>query len=126
MQRVESCGFLTGFGCRKKTVHGQAAPPDRDRAKAWYEALERIGPSAVRARLAQESASSHAAMNISTIPIMTKGFAEEWLAWRDQQATKREAEFRTRQIFWTRFAALAASVAASAAVIGWIITIWRK
>ena len=53
--------------------------------------------------LAQESAGSAAAMSIGTAIMMTKGFAEEWLAWRDQQ-----------------------DATASAAVIGWIITIWRK
>ena len=100
--------------------------PGSDQAKAWYEALERVGPSAVRARLAQERTGSAAAISIGTIMMMTKGFAEEWLDWRDQQAAEREARFRSRQIFWTRFAALAASVAASAAAIGWAITIWRK
>jgi broad specificity phosphatase PhoE len=98
-----------------------------ENAKAWFEALERIGPANVRARLAQNDAGSRGAMSIGTVQTMTKGFAEEWLAWHDRQTAAREANFRGWQIFWTRWAAIAASVAALAAAVGWALTIyWRK
>jgi hypothetical protein len=56
---------------------------------------------------------------------MTKGFAQEWLAWHDAQKAQRESTFRADQIYWTRWAALAATGAALAAAIGWAFTIWR-
>ncbi len=95
-------------------------------AKQWYEALERIGASSVRARLLQSDAGSGAALSLGTVPVMTKGFAEEWLAWHDQQTAARETSFRSWQIFWTRWAAIAASVAALATAIGWVFTIATK
>jgi fatty acid desaturase len=55
---------------------------------------------------------------------MTAGFAQEWLAWKDQRKTEREDELKSRQIFWTRFAAITASIAAGAA--GWAWTICCK
>jgi hypothetical protein len=98
-----------------------------EHAKAWFEALENIGPANVRARLAQNDAGSRGAMSIGAVQTMTKGFAEEWLAWHDRRTAEREANFRGWQIFWTRWAALAASVAALATAIGWAVTIyWRK
>ena len=57
---------------------------------------------------------------------ITMGFIEEWLAWHDQRKEEREATFRTSQIYWTRWAALAASGAVIVAVIGWVITLWSK
>jgi hypothetical protein len=99
---------------------------ERERQRRWYDALERTGPENVRARLAQTDAGSPGAISIGTENVMTIGFAQEWLAWHDRQKSEREARFRNRQIFWTRWAAIAASVAASAAAIGWLITIWRK
>ncbi|HWS10055.1 MAG TPA: hypothetical protein VN362_19620 [Xanthobacteraceae bacterium] len=103
------------------------ASGNAEHAKEWFEALERTGPANVRARLAQNEASSRGAMSIGTVSVMTKGFAEEWLAWHDRRTAEREANFRGWQIFWTRWAAMAASVAALAAAIGWAFTIyWRK
>jgi hypothetical protein len=56
---------------------------------------------------------------------MSVGFAQEWQGWHDPQKSEREAEFKTRQIFWTRTAALAASIAALAGAIGWAWTIFH-
>ena len=86
---------------------------------------EKTGPENVRLRLAQHSAGSHGAISIGTGQTITIGFAQEWLAWHDRRKIEREAEFRNRQIFWTRWAANAASVAAAAAV-GWVIIILMK
>jgi hypothetical protein len=102
----------------------QAAQPERQRE--WYEALERTGTSSVRIRLQQVDASSNGSMSIGGVQSMTKGFAEEWLAWHDRRKDEKEREFRSNQIFWTRWAAFAASVAAAAGAVGWIITILRK
>jgi hypothetical protein len=93
--------------------------------RRWYEALEATGPESVRARLAQSDAGSAGVLTgIGTEPHITKGFAEEWLAWHDRRKAERDAQFRANQIYWTRWAALAASVAALAAAIGWGVTIW--
>jgi hypothetical protein len=107
----------------KKSQWADANP---EKAKQWYEALERMGASSVRARLLQNDAGSPAALNLGSVVLHDEGFAEEWLAWHDQQTSAREASFRSWQIFWTRWAALAASVAALATAIGWIYTIATK
>jgi hypothetical protein len=95
-----------------------------DDLRRWYEALERTGPENVRPRIADKS--SHASVAIGTEISMTVGFAQEWLAWHDRQKIRREAEFRSNQIFWTRWAAIAASVAALAALFGWFLTVLQK
>jgi hypothetical protein len=93
----------------------------------WYQALERMAPENVRATLAASGheVGSRAAIHIGT-QAMTKGFAQEWLAWHDAQKAQRENTFRADQIYWTRWAALAATGAALAAAIGWIFTIWHS
>jgi hypothetical protein len=95
-------------------------------AERWYNTLERTGVENVRARLSQTDAGSPGSISIGTEHSVTIGFAQEWLAWHDRQKAEREASFRSAQIFWTRWAALAASLAALAAAIGWILTAWRK
>jgi hypothetical protein len=85
---------------------------------------DRTGPENVRARLAQTNAGSAGSIAIGTEINMTIGFAQEWLAWHDKQKAEREAQFRRRQIYWTRWAAWAASVAALAAVFGWLLKIF--
>jgi hypothetical protein len=54
---------------------------------------------------------------------MTVGFAQEWLAWRDRKKAEREDKFKATQVYWTRWAAISASCAAAAAVIGWLVTL---
>jgi hypothetical protein len=97
-----------------------------DQGKRWYEILEEMGAANVRARLVQVNAGSVGSVAIGTQPNMTIGFAQAWLAWQDKQTAEREQNFRRAQIFWTRWAALAASTAAIAAAIGWCLTAWRK
>lgn len=98
-------------------------PHDDAKAKEWIAALERTGPENVRARLLQTDAGSPGAISIGTIQSMTIGFAQEWLAWRDRLRSEKEDGFRGLQIFWTRWAALAATVAATATAIGWLYTL---
>jgi hypothetical protein len=94
-----------------------------DLSNTWIDALERTGSENVRARLAMTDAGSRGAVTIGTVAVMTIGFAQEWLAWQDRRKSEREAAFRSNQIYWTRWAAISASCAAAAAVIGWITTI---
>jgi hypothetical protein len=102
------------------------AAGDLLQTERWYRALERMAPENVRATLAATGyeVGSRAEIHIGA-QAMTKGFAQEWLAWHDAQKAQRENTFRTRQIYWTRWAALAATVAALATAIGWAFTIWR-
>jgi hypothetical protein len=90
--------------------------------RRWFEALESMGPENVRVIVAFDVHGSGAAIGIGT-EIVTKGFAQEWLAWHDRQKLQREADFRESQIHWTRWAAIAATAAAAASVIGWIISL---
>jgi hypothetical protein len=95
-------------------------------AKQWFEELEMLGAQNVRARLAQTDAGSAGAIAIGSIPFLTIGFAQEWLAWHDRKRERLEAQRHNRQVFWTRFAALAATIAAASAGLGWAWTIFHK
>jgi len=97
-----------------------------EQAKRWFDELEMIGPQNVRARLAQTDAGSPGAIAIGSIQHMTIGFAQEWLAWHDQKREALEAQRHKQNVFWTRFAAWAATVAAAAAVIGVAWAIYHK
>jgi hypothetical protein len=97
-----------------------------EQAKRWFDELEMIGPQNVRARLAQSDAGSAGAIAIGSITYLTIGFAQEWLAWHDQKREALEARRHNREVYWMRFAALAATVAAVAAVIGVLWTIFHK
>jgi hypothetical protein len=88
--------------------------------------LEALGPQNVRARLAQTDAGSPGAIAIGSIQYLTIGFAQEWLAWHDRKRDALDAERHSQHVFWTRFAAWAATVAAAAAVIGCAWTIFYK
>jgi hypothetical protein len=52
---------------------------------------------------------------------MTKGYAERWLAWHDRKKSEREAAFRSNQIFWTRWAAIVATLIAVGCLMNWIV-----
>jgi hypothetical protein len=97
-----------------------------DQAKRWFEELEMIGVQNVRPRLAQTDAGSAGAIAIGSTTYLTIGFAQEWLAWHDRRREALEAKRHNREVFWTRFAALAATVAAAAAVIGCAWAIFHK
>jgi hypothetical protein len=100
---------------------------ERDTARQWHEALERVGVESVRIRLTQVNCSSASAMALGTENTVIRGFAEEWLAWHEAQKAEKEQAFRSSQLFATRWAAAAASIATIAviaAAIGWVLTAW--
>lgn len=101
------------------------SPAQPDQARRWFEELETQRPQNVRNRLAQVNAGSGGSVPIGATQ-MTIGFAQEWLAWHDQNREALEAQRHNREVFWTRFAALAATVAAAAAVLGVLWTIFHK
>jgi hypothetical protein len=101
------------FPYEKNSWHGG----DAAAARRWYEVLERTGVENVRAVLARNTAGSRASIAIGAESNMTKGFAEEWLYWHDQQKAKRETVYRTRQLKWMRWAALAAIAGVVVAVL---------
>jgi hypothetical protein len=103
----------------------ETSPWNSSHSKRWNAALERTGPENVRARLAQTDAGSNAGIAIGIEQTITIGFAQKWLAWHDRRKSEREAEFRRRSVFWTRFAAVAAAVAAGAGGVGWAFNILR-
>jgi len=92
----------------------------------WFDELERLGPQNVRARLAQSDAGSRGAIAIGSVNSMTIGFAQEWLAWHDRRQEALAEQRHRRQVFWTRFAALAATATAIAGTVGWAWTILHK
>lgn len=102
------------------------AGADQQQTQDWYDELERLGPQNVRLRLAQSDAGSRGAIAIGSVSVMTIGFVQEWLAWHDRRREALEAERHRRQVFWTRFAALAATATAIAGTVGWSWTILHK
>jgi hypothetical protein len=107
-----------------ETSQWHSGDPDLD--ARWLKALELTGTEGVRIRLAQFGCGSAGVIPIGTELNLVRGFAEEWLAWCDSQKAVREASFRKNQVFWTRWAALAATSAAGAAAFGWAITIYGR
>src|ERR1700754_2422873 len=85
------------------------ADADPQQARDWYDELERLGPRNVRPRLAQSDAGSRGSIAIGSVNVMTIGFVQEWLAWHDRRRDALEEQRYRRQVFWTRFAALAAT-----------------
>jgi hypothetical protein len=80
-------------------------------AQSWTQALESTGVENVRATLAKtRPAGSQAGVWIGGA-VITKGFAEHWLAWHDHRA-KRPG----RSCFWIAVGGAAAVVAAIAAL----------
>jgi hypothetical protein len=99
-------------------------PSGAEEGERWLSALEKQGTDNVRARPTLTWAGPRSAIAIGTQSDVTAGFAQEWLAWKDKRKIEREEELKSRQIFWTRFAAIAASVGAGA--VGWAWTICCK
>ena len=106
-----------------ETCRWSAGQPDQ--ANRWFDELELTGPLNVRARLAQADAGSVGSVAIGALH-MTIGFAQEWLAWHDRQKSASEVARHERQIFWTRLAAISATIAGASAAIGWAWTIFHK
>jgi hypothetical protein len=100
--------------------------PNDGTAEQWLAALEKAGADSVRARLAQVNAGSAGATAIGSVPVMTIGFAQEWLTWKDNLKREADVERHERQIRWTKRAAIAASIAAASTFVGWMWTIFVK
>jgi hypothetical protein len=84
-------------------------PAEHERAWRWYQELERLGPDNVRARVAQHDAGSAGALRgVGAEPNLTKGFAEDWLRYRDE----RESKKATRRFWITTTVALISAIAA--------------
>lgn len=84
---------------------------DREQKLAWLAALNRTGPSGLRIRLAQHDGSSNSTLAHAGV-FMTRGFAEEWLDWRDQQDARKAAFFQ-----WSTLLISIAAAAGSLAVL---------
>ena len=92
---------------------------DIDKKLKWCEALESTGPENVRLILGQIP---HRCtfLDFSGRSVHGKGIRERWLAWHDRRKADRESAFRSKQIFWTRWAAIVASLIALGAVLNWM------
>jgi len=99
---------------------------DDSTSRQWIETLEKTGAANVRARLATTDAGPAGAFSIGIVNVMTIGFAQEWLNWKDNQKAVADIERHERQIRWTKTAAIAASIAALSAVAGWVWTVFVK
>jgi hypothetical protein len=86
----------------------------------WCQALEDTGPENVRAILAIDHSGSRSSISIGECS-MTKGYAQRWLAWHDRKKSERESAFRSNQIFWTRWAAIVATIIAVGYALNWMI-----
>ena len=88
-------------------------------SQRWLEELERLGPEKVRHALAGPGGPP-AAIDVGTVKNMTKGFAQDWLAWKDQKKSEEEAALRRRQFRWQRWGIILATAAAAVSVIKWV------
>jgi hypothetical protein len=52
---------------------------------------------------------------------MTKGYAEQWLAWYGRNQSAIDNAFRAKQIFWLKWAAIVLTISAIGGLITWII-----
>jgi hypothetical protein len=97
-------------------------------SERWLDALEGMEPDNVRAILAgaYRDVGSRACISVGSVMDITKGFAQEWLAWHDRIKRETEYNFRWWQIAMTGWAAGAATVAALAGAVGWAWTILHK
>jgi hypothetical protein len=67
---------------------------DLDSKRRFWEALEATGIDRVRTRLQEHNGGERSAINIGGC-MMTKGYAQEWLAWYDRQ---KEQEKEQKQL----------------------------
>jgi hypothetical protein len=109
--------------------HGSRFPYEQNKwsadpaeKKAWYEALERAGPANVRARLAQSSAGGGGSISIGNQVALTKGFAEDWLLWRDERESEAQLAMQAGMLKAAKWSAGAAVAAAIAAVLACVAT----
>ena len=94
-------------------------------ASAWVKILERTGPENVRGKLANLDGriGSGAAIPIGTESAFTVGFAQEWLAWTDQQKAVAEQRRDNAMKWATIWAAVAAGLSALGAIAQAVVAI---
>jgi hypothetical protein len=95
-----------------------------EKKKFWYEQLERSGLAAVKFKLSQDSAGSGGSIAVGREISLTKGFAEEWVAWHDAQQAAADAAFQAKQVRWAKIAAWAGIAAAVLSAIGIAVQFW--
>jgi hypothetical protein len=96
--------------------------PDPERGRRWYESLERLSPAVVRARLNQSTTGSAGSIHIGDEITITKGFAEEWVAWHDRREAEREDSFRRAEVRWLRWTVIVTVIVGA---VGWLVA-WLK
>jgi hypothetical protein len=92
----------------------------------WLEDLEAAGPDAVLAALVQSSTSSAGNLLLGRGGGMTKGFAEEWHAFKMRQKSVRDESRLQKQILIASLAVGASACSALAALASLVITYYSK
>jgi hypothetical protein len=93
---------------------------DLDTKRKWSRTLEDTGVAIVRATLTLDRHGSAASIPIGGV-FMTRGFAEQWLAWHDRKQSASDKTFRAKQIFWPKWAAIVLTISAMGGLIAWMI-----
>ena len=84
---------------------------DADKDRRWFEALENLGPEMVRMRLSQNDSNAGGRLESIANFYITKGFAEDWLKYRDARRARSTA-LRYAIVLAVSSVAAAASLAA--------------
>ncbi|WP_426615397.1 hypothetical protein [Bradyrhizobium sp. McL0616] len=100
-------------------------PPTDAAARAWIKILERIGPENVRSKLGglESRIGAGAAIPLGEETYFTVGFAQEWLAWTDQQRALVEQRRNDAMKWATIWAAIAAGLSALGAIAQAVIAV---
>jgi hypothetical protein len=93
---------------------------DVDTKRKWSQSLEDTGITIVRATLTIDRHGSGASIPIGGV-FMTRGYAEQWLAWYDRKQSASDKAFRSSQIFWPKWAAIVLTISAIGGLVAWII-----
>ena len=72
---------------------------DEGKKKRWCVALKATGPEQVQIILQQSRAGSAGDVVVGG-EFMTRGFAEEWLAWHHNQRREEERSYRRKRLLW--------------------------
>jgi len=86
---------------------------DLETLRRWNAAVEKVGVESIRARLLQSDAGSGELISIGGEDIK-KGFAEQWLGWKEKQNSKRATVLMIAAII----TAIATATTASFTVFG--------
>jgi hypothetical protein len=92
--------------------------PSPEQRKSWAEALRRIGLTSVKASLAQSPLGAYSSIAIGNEISMTKGFAEEWVAWTEARAARADTSYGEVQLWWAKAAVWTSAAAAVISAVG--------